>query len=76
MGVAVAAGDSAAAEAQIAAAMRAAIEEDGAGAILLGSGGLTGRAEGLARRFAVPVIDAVAAAVSRAEALAPLARRA
>ncbi len=51
----------------VAAAFRAAIDTDRAGAILLGSGGLAGRAGSLSRRFRVPVIDATAAAVKLAE---------
>ncbi|MDX9861937.1 MAG: aspartate/glutamate racemase family protein [Rhodospirillales bacterium] len=45
-------------------AITAALEDDGAKAIILGSGGLAGRADELSRRFKVPVIDGVAAAIS------------
>ncbi len=41
-------------------------------AIVLGSGGLTGRAADLARDFNVPIIDAVLSAVVMASALARL----
>lgn len=40
---------------------------DGAGAIILGSGGLTGRAEGLSLRHGLPVIDSIEAALAMAE---------
>lgn len=45
---------------------------DGAGAIILGSGGLTGRAEALSRRHGLPVIDSIEAALSMAELAARL----
>lgn len=54
---------------RLAATIRAAIEEDGAEAILLGSGGLTGRAEELAAGLSCPVVDGVAAAIRMTEAL-------
>lgn len=41
-----------------------ALESDGAKAIILGSGGLAGRADALSRQYNVPVIDGVAAAIS------------
>ncbi len=72
IGVAAAAGAAALADARIAAAIRLAIEEQGAQAIILGSGGLTGRAAGLQRQFGLPVIDGVAAAIKMAEAVAAL----
>jgi allantoin racemase len=48
-------------------AVRSAIEIDKAEAILLGSGGLTGRAGSLSRQFRIPVIDGTAAAIKLAE---------
>lgn len=54
---------------RLAAAIRLALEQDEAGAILLGSGGLTGRAAELAAGIACPVVDSVAAAVKMAEGL-------
>ena len=48
-------------------AVRSAIEIDKAEAILLGSGGLTGRAGSLSRQFGIPVIDGTAAAIKLAE---------
>jgi len=53
-------------------AVRAAIGEDGAEAILLGSGGLSGWAEVISRDFSIPVVDGVAAAIKMAEGLAVL----
>lgn len=47
---------------------------DGAGAIILGSGGLAGRAQGLTRRHGLPVIDSVEAAAGMAELAARLVR--
>lgn len=40
---------------------------DGAGAIILGSGGLTGRAGALSERHGLPVIDSIEAALAMAE---------
>ena len=57
-------------EALIDAAVRDAVDLDGAKAILLGSAGLAGRADVLAARFSVPTIDSIAAAIAQAEALA------
>jgi allantoin racemase len=48
-------------------AVRNAMEIDKAEAILLGSGGLTGRARSLSRQFGIPVIDGTAAAIKLAE---------
>lgn len=45
---------------------------DGAGAIILGSGGLTGRAEALSLRHGLPVIDSIEAALAMAELAAGL----
>lgn len=45
---------------------------DGAGAIILGSGGLTGRAAALSARHGIPVIDSIQAALSMAEVAARL----
>lgn len=72
VGVAAAAGGGGDAEERILCAMREAIDKDGAEAILLGSGGLTGRAADLEARFGLPVIDGVAAAIKMAESLAQL----
>ena len=41
-----------------------ALEDDGAKAIILGSGGLAGQADALSRHFGVPIIDGVGAAIS------------
>ena len=46
--------------------VRAAAREDGARAVLLASGGLTGRAETLSRATGLPVVDGVSAAIARA----------
>jgi allantoin racemase len=51
------------AEARLAAAIRRAMVEDGAAAIVLGSGALTGRADDLAKRFGIPFIDGLTAAI-------------
>lgn len=69
IGVADAASAGAQALERIVQSARAAIDEDGAQAILLASGGLTGLAPALARRLGVPVIDGVQAAIARAVAL-------
>ncbi|MBB3773468.1 allantoin racemase [Angulomicrobium tetraedrale] len=52
-----------------------AVKNDGAEAILLGSGGLTGSADRLRPHVHIPIIDAVLAAAKLAEALAALAPR-
>jgi len=49
-----------------------AIEKDGAEAIVLGSGGLTGKAEMLSVQFGIPIVDAVGAAVSMCQAMVRL----
>lgn len=72
IGVAEAAGQSDDAEKRILVTIEQAIERDGAQAILLGSGGLTGMAAKLERQFSIPVIDGVAAAIKMAEGLAHL----
>jgi len=72
IGVAAAANGGRVVEEKIAAAVRAAIIEDGAETILLGSGGLAGWAEAISRDFSMPVIDGVAAAIKMAEGLASL----
>jgi hypothetical protein len=59
IGVAEAAGDGTQAAEKIAASIRSAIEQDGATTIVLGSGGLCGRAADLQRSFGLPVIDPV-----------------
>lgn len=56
------------------AAIELARDIDGAGAIILGSGGLAGRAQDLARRHGLPVIDSVEAAAGMAELAARLVR--
>jgi allantoin racemase len=72
IGVAAAAGKESDAEARLHQALEQAISDDGAEAILLGSGGLTGRAPDLAQRFGIPVIDGVGAAIKMAEGVAVL----
>ncbi|GLK86157.1 aspartate/glutamate racemase family protein [Ancylobacter defluvii] len=52
-----------------------AVRTDGADAIMLGSGGLTGCADMLRNHTSVPIVDAVLAAVKMAEALAPACQR-
>jgi allantoin racemase len=54
---------------------RAALEEDKAGAIVLGCAGMTGLVEFLEDRLQVPVIDGVTAAVKFAEALVGMGLR-
>jgi allantoin racemase len=67
-GVGVAAAASAQADTleRIAATVEAALREDGAQAILLASGGLTGYADSISARFGVPVLDGVACAIALA----------
>lgn len=72
IGVAAAAAGAANTEDQINSTIREAIDRDGAEAILLGSGGLTGRAQELESRFGIPVVDGVAAAIKMSEGLARL----
>ncbi len=72
IGVADAAAGSDATSARIAQSIKEAIQLDGAEAILLGSGGLTGQSLPLAQMFGLPVIDGVMAAVKMAEGLAGL----
>lgn len=55
--------------------IKAAIEQQGADAIVLGSGGLIGRAPALAKAFNLPVIDAVLCAITQAEGLAKLRKQ-
>lgn len=64
VGVAEAAARTPRAETRLFATIERAIGEDRAGAILLGSGALTGRAGALEERFGIPFIDGLAAAVS------------
>ncbi|WP_424934365.1 aspartate/glutamate racemase family protein [Amaricoccus macauensis] len=52
---------------RIDAEIRAAQAVDGAGAIILGSGGLAGRAPELRRRHGLPVIDSIDAAIAMAD---------
>lgn len=72
VGVAAAAAQDGEADQRILDAARKAIDEDGAEALLLGSGGLTGRAMELQSPLGVPVIDGVLAAIKMAESLASL----
>lgn len=72
IGVAAAAAGAANTEDRINSTIREAIDRDGAEAILLGSGGLTGRAQELESRFGIPLVDGVAAAIKMAEGLARL----
>lgn len=72
VGVEAAAAAGAETDARIAEAARVAIEQDGADAIVLGSGALSGRAKALARQVSVPVVDGVEAAIKIAEALGTL----
>jgi allantoin racemase len=69
IGVSDAAGNGDLAAQKIDASIRAAMTQDGAQTIILGSGGLTGRATTLQRRFEIPVIDPVQSAVTLAEHL-------
>ncbi|UTW10951.1 aspartate/glutamate racemase family protein [Marinobacterium rhizophilum] len=52
---------------KIDACIRTSMQQDGAKSIILGSGGLTGRATELQRRFGIPVTDPVQSAVALAE---------
>lgn len=56
-------------------AVRAAIDEDGAEAVVLGCAGMADLARSLSRECGVPVVDGVAAAVKQAEALVGLGLR-
>lgn len=72
-GIGVAAAASGAGEEKLNEAIADAIKDDGAEAIVLGSGGLSGQADALSRRFGVPVIDGVAAAIAFCTAILKLA---
>ncbi|WP_432695697.1 aspartate/glutamate racemase family protein [Marinobacterium sp. YM272] len=72
IGVAAAAAGNEATEEIVLKTIKEAIELDGAQAIVLGSGGLTGSALSFSQRAGVPVIDAVMAAVKMAEGLASM----
>ena len=72
IGVADAADGGASVDARIDAAIQTARDLDGAGAIILGSGGHAGRAQDLARKHKIPVIDSIAAAAGMAELAARL----
>lgn len=72
IGVADAAAGTEAAQHKLRHTIVAAIEQHGADAIVLGSGGLTGRASALAKAFKLPVVDAVLTAITQAEGLAKL----
>ncbi|MDO9526723.1 MAG: aspartate/glutamate racemase family protein [Gemmobacter sp.] len=74
VGVAAAAQVSDEVESRIAHAIISARDIDGAGAIILGSGGLSGRAADLSRSFGLPVIDSIEAAIAMAEVAARLSR--
>ncbi|MCW1934582.1 aspartate/glutamate racemase family protein [Pararhodobacter zhoushanensis] len=50
-------------------------DQDGAQAIILGSGGLTGHAARLSQRHGLPVIDGIEAAIRRAEAASRIAAK-
>ncbi len=63
-GIGVADAASGAGEDKLNAVVTDTLARDGAQAIVLGSGGLTSKADDLARRFNVPVVDGVAAAIS------------
>lgn len=56
------------------AAARAALREDGAEAILLASGGLTGYGEALSESIGVPVVDGVYSAIDQALRIAKASR--
>lgn len=58
------------AHARLMRAVQASVQDDGARAVLLASGGLTGQAERIALEAGVPVIDAVEAALRRAGGVA------
>lgn len=68
IGVASAASDDAEANARLDDTIEIARTVDGAGAIILGSGGLTGRGQELSRRHGLPMIDCIEAAILLAEA--------
>lgn len=72
IGVADAAAGGEAASHKLNQTIQAAIAQQGADAIVLGSGGLIGRAPALAKAFNLPVIDAVLCAITQAEGLAKL----
>jgi allantoin racemase len=60
---------------RIVACARAAIDQDGAQALLLASGGLTGLGPALAAAVDCPVVDGVAAAIGAAVERVARARR-
>lgn len=70
VGVADASGNGTEARLRFLRTIHEAIEMDGAEAILLGSGGLAGKASTLQADISVPIIDAVQAAVKMAEGIA------
>jgi allantoin racemase len=78
-GIGVAAATAARADAEALSRLRdavvRAVAEDHAEAVILGSGGLTGCAAGLAASVSVPIIDSVEAALAMAEAAARSHRR-
>ncbi|OBY59302.1 aspartate/glutamate racemase family protein [Pseudomonas sp. AU12215] len=74
IGVAEAASGGAATERMLRETIASAIDQQGAQAIVLGSGGLVGRAPELTRIFQVPVIDSVLSAVTLAEGIVRLTR--
>lgn len=67
--------DGSGAEALVRSEVAAAVREDGAEAVLLGCAGMADLARDLTERFAVPVIDGVAAATKLAEAMAGMGVR-
>ncbi len=71
-GIGVADAASGAGKKRLHATIALALERDGAEAIVLGSGGLTGQADELSRRFEVPVVDGVGAAISICEGVLAL----
>lgn len=75
IGVAEAASGGASTELKLIKAIDAAIEQQGAEAIILGSGGLIGRGTALANAFNTPVVDAVLSAITMAEGLVRLRMR-
>ena len=72
IGVAEAAASSGSAHEKLCQTIQNAIEKDGAEAIVLGSGGLAGKAETLSVQFGIPIVDAVGAAISMCQAMVRL----
>ncbi len=76
IGVALAASDDDEASDRLDDAIKIARAVDGAGAIILGSGGLTGRGPELSRRHGLPMIDCIEAAILLADAASQVSVRA